>query len=190
MALSGSLLDSLAALSLLARLRAATSTQLEIPESFIRKGLVAKRQLTIHPLLPLAAPLHAWPDDGEPNHEHLSWRARQRWSRPWVSTTIYIATAKAAQLFGLGLPRRQPLQLEHDIHVAELVLRLHRQGESVITEDELRTILPGHSKRPDVAVVDGTQNLRVVEFAGAYRAPRIAAFHRWCSAQGLPYELY
>ena len=161
-----------------------------------RADLLLRARVMAHPLLDLAEPLIVWaPGDPDPEAGPASYRAKTRWDRAPVSTTVFLASRRTARLFGGSGGRFDyPLQATHDLHVTALYVRLVRRdpetaacwrGEETIRRRRRR------GKVADAVLVDHRERpVRAVEFGGSYRTDRIAAFHRVCKNRHLPYELW
>jgi hypothetical protein len=112
-----------------------------------------------------------------------------------VHTRCVIATAHAARRAGgYGGQRPRPAECTHDLHVSALYLELRRTVPELaatwIHEAEIfRTRPGGVGKVPD-ALVRLPLGTKVIEFGGAYGAQKLAAFHRYCAQEGLPYEIW
>lgn len=149
-----------------------------------------------HPLIPLASPVVAWtPGSPVPDAEQSAYRLQSRWSLPPVSTRWFSATRRAGSLTG-GFGGRTPRasELTHDIHLAELYMRLEGQHPPLAatwtSETELYMLGMGRNGRlPDAMVREG-ESWRVIEFGGAYSSDKVRAFHEFCSDCGLGYEIW
>ena len=141
-------------------------------------------------------PLFNWrPGKREPDHRRVSSDARSRWNRAPVPTEVYLASRRAANLFGSTaghLPRVE--QIDHDLLLAEVYVLYRRdrpaEADRWIGEDTLPKA--GYLiKDPDAFLVsrDGVTT-RVIESAGAYSSKQIESFHQHCLEQSLPYELW
>lgn len=145
----------------------------------------------------LSEPLVGWsPGKADPDFGALSWQAQRRWRALLPAPTPMMwATRRAVQLCGgCGGTIRQPLQIEHDVHVTEIYLQTRSRQSAVaarwISEDLYRRRQPG-GKVPDAAIVGANGSIDCwIEFAGSYSAQRIRSFHRCCAREGVPYELW
>lgn len=157
-------------------------------------------RMTVHarPLPRLESPLVNWqPGQLSPDFGAVAYRCQQRWRmRPPRPCTVWLATERAAQLFG-GVRRgmlKQPTQATHDLGVAAVWLRLREAapawGDAWRGEDLLAHTRRGE-KIPDAFIVDAHEQVTwVIEFGGGYDAARIAAFHTDCTHRDLPYQLW
>ena len=153
------------------RLRALTAT------SLVQRVTVAARTLP-----PIDAPVATWqPGHTVPDFGQVSYRLQSRWRRRAVrSTSAYIATDHAAQLFG-GKCRAVWLRL-HD-EAAEW-------ADAWRSEDLLAHTRRGE-KLPDGFIVDREgETVWVIEFGGSYDAPRVQEFHEDCADRNLPYQIW
>ena len=163
-----------------------------------RLGLVQKLSVRARSLPAIERPLIKWrPGEPSPNCGQAAWRCRSRWRLRHVRSCIaYIATEKAAQLFG-GRHRgsiNKELQVTHDLGVTQVWLVLDAsapewadawRGEDVMAATRYR------QKLPDGFIVD--QNAKPVcamEFGGSYDEERVREFHEDCAQRGLPYQLW
>jgi hypothetical protein len=149
-----------------------------------------------HPELPLTIPAQVWrPGDRAPDFGALSYALQSRWSQHPVMTTFASATAYSSNLFDGygGRPSRQ-VERTHDIHLAAVFLLYFRKYNGDLAgwsfEEKLRSQQRRKRERlPDV-IFERHGLRRVVEFGGAYPKAKLQAFHSYCSAQNLPYEVW
>lgn len=166
-----------------------------------------KRELlaaaTINAAVPvLTRPLAVW-ETGElpPDYQRLAWLLEKR-AVQTVSRTerVFWATACATRMVGgVGGELRQPLQVQHDLGVAEMFDAWHQQiaketGQWV-GEDAYRSfVAPAGSRNdkvPDAVLVDEQcQVVRVFEYGGRYSWQRLRAFHRFWSDKATCYEIW
>jgi hypothetical protein len=167
-------------------------------KQFAFAGLLIRLLVPARTLPELASPLVRWsPGDATPDFGAIAYRCQSRWRYRHIHpTTVWIASEKAAQLY--GAPRRgelkQPTQATHDLGVAAVWLRMREVApawaEAWRGEDCLAHTRRGE-KIPDAFVVDGSQEVQwVIEFAGGYSAERVRAFHDDCALRHLPYQLW
>jgi len=160
-------------------------------------GVLRSLRVLARPLPPLELPVATWrPRKPAPCFGAVAWRLQSRWSEQPCLTTVYIATRSCANFYG-GRRRGElthEFQATHDLAVAELYLALKKKtpqkAELWYGEDVLRRQF--RTKQPDAVIADSptTKPRLVVEFGGAYDAPRIAGFHRHCKTMKLPYEIW
>ena len=164
----------------------------------VEAGLVIRHRLPARPLPELTRPVVSWnPNQPPPSFTATAWTLQSRWTAPTCQTSVYIATRRCANQFG-GRRRgelKHDYQATHDLGVAAVYLHLLRTdpetAEHWIGEDMLRRG-PGRRKIPDAVLAarpDGQVQL-VIEFGGAYDAPRVRKFHRHCADRRLPYEIW
>ena len=161
-------------------------------------GLIARLTVAARPLPPIVRPLVVWkPDQVQPAFGELAQRLAGRWRRqPARATSVYVATARAAQHFG-GHSRgslQQPTQAGHDLGVAAIWLRILKEApdwaDNWQSEDQLPHACSGE-KVPDALLVgDNAQVLWVVEFGGSYDSRRLREFHQHWAGQNLPYQIW
>ncbi len=162
-----------------------------------KADLVVGERLAIHPLLLLERPLAIWqPDLPAPNFSKLEYACQSRWKEAPEPTWLYYASKKAAKRYGgRGGKLKKRFQRTHDVHLSEVYLHLLRErpedAAQWISEDDPRVSRGKGEKTPDAFLIasDG-RPVRVVDFAGAYSAKRLLAFHEDCASRRLPYELW
>lgn len=161
-----------------------------------RQGLVHTWRTTSL-RLDLAGPLANFERGGEvADFKPLAWQLRKRWQQsPRVSVRVCWASHAATELVGgVGGRLRQPLQLDHDLGVAEIWARRRKQANVTwISEDIFRSwyLRDKHAKVPDALLLnlERTKVLRVLEFGGQYAARRLKNFHRYWASRA-PYEIW
>ena len=159
--------------------------------------LLTRERVLARPMLPLEKPVFKWkPGKEAPAFGELSWTLQKRWAEPAREVTVYLATRRAASIFGGRADGKikNPSQTTHDIHLGALYLKLVREAPTLaagwIGEDILAPTRE-HQKLPDAILHDGEGRPRlVIEFGGSYPTERVRDFHEDCAARGLPYELW
>src|SRR4051812_33505502 len=160
-------------------------------------GLLARERAFARPMLPLTDPVFRWkPGEEAPAFGELSWKLQSRWTEPPRDVTVYLATRRAAGIFGgMAYGRiKNHSQATHDIHLGALYLKLAKETPTLaagwIGEGVLAASREGQ-KLPDAILHDREGRPRLVmEFGGAYPADRVEAFHADCAERRLPYELW
>lgn len=158
-------------------------------------GWLLRKRVNIHPLLSLHEPLQAWqPGNATPAFGKLAHRLRSRWKEPMQLTTVYVATKRAAHVFGgFGGGFKHRNQLTHDVHVSAIyfmLLHTEKNIEQRWSGEELLE-LGTEEKRPDAMLFDSNGiPTEVIEFGGRYDARRIAAFHSFCQLRRIGYRLW
>lgn len=121
-------------------------------------------------------PLLDWtPGQSEPSFQRIAWANATRWNVPLCRTLCVTATKRAHSLFG-GSPRRiRPRELEHDVLVSEVFLRMREQDAELakhwIHEDALEGI-SSSDKRPD-AIIECNEQIIVDVLGRGYDAHKI-----------------
>lgn len=157
---------------------------------------LTRLKLNAHPELVLDAPLYTWrPGEPAPRYGALSYQLKKRWTQAPEPTTVYIATEKAARYFGgFGGKLRRPLQATHDLHVAQVYLRLFGQDPTqaaLWVSEERFAPERRREKLPDAVLRDAAGDIRlVIEFGGAYDAQHVERVHLDCVTRSLAYELW
>ena len=161
------------------------------------RTLLTRLEVQARPLLALAAPLVRWcPGLPPEDFSALAWKLWKRWQEPPVRTTVFVAGSSLVnRLGGVSTGTLHNLAaISHDLHVAEVYLRLLRSEPELarlwVGEDLLAPTREGQ-KLPDAILHDtlGRPQL-VLEFGGAYPPERLRAFHEDCDKRGLPYEIW
>jgi hypothetical protein len=161
-------------------------------------SLLRRVELLVHPELPLEAPVAVWqPGSAEPSFGQVAYRLQARWKEPPQLITAVIATKAAANFFG-GFARPDPRRVEqtHELHLSTIFLRLLKTNPGVnahwVTEAWLRRQRPDApgEKLPDALIRDPQNGDRIIEFGGAYKRPKLEAFHAFCTSRSLPYEVW
>ncbi len=159
-------------------------------------GFVQIQKGAAHPEIQLTAPLTSWtPNDTRPDFGALAYRLQSRWTEHPVMLTCVSATAKAARVFS-GHGGRFPREVErtHDLHLTAVYLLYRRQKPEVLGgwqhEDDIRRARGRNVERlPDV-ILDRALGRLAIEFGGSYGKQKLIAFHEYCEAQSLPYEVW
>lgn len=162
------------------------------------QSLVNRITVSVRTLPLIETPLLTWqPESPEPDFGQVAYQLQSRWKgRAVRSTTAYIATDRAAQLYG-GTLRGQlksPLQATHDLGVSAIWLQLARQApewaDAWRSEDLLAHTRRGE-KLPDAFIVNQAgETAWVIEFGGSYDPTRVLAFHEDCTVRNLPYQIW
>lgn len=165
--------------------------------AMVEDKLLVREPAAARPRLPLTEPVFRWkPGDEAPAFGELAWKLKSRWTEPPREITVYLATRRAAAIYGGRADGRikNHSQTTHDVHLGALYLKLCQEapklaagwiGEGVLAPSRER------QKLPDAILHDREGRPRlVIEFGGAYPAFRLQAFHEDCALRGLPYELW
>lgn len=169
----------------------------------VEAGLLTRERVAAKPLLDITEPVFRWkpnvgdgPSEPAPDFASLAWQLQKRWTEPEREVTAYLASRRAASIFGGWANGRikNPGQATHDFHVGAVYLKLIRTAPTLaagwIGEEILSPTRQGQ-KLPDAILYDREGRPRlVVEFGGAYPAERVQSFHEDCEARALPYELW
>jgi hypothetical protein len=147
------------------------------------------------PRYELAGPLE-WFGVGDalPDFGSIAWQLRKRFEHVRMAPARVVwATARAARIVGgVGGRLRRPLQLDHDLGVAEIwTQRTLETDRRWISEDIFRSWFVSERKVPDALLLDasGKQIKLVLEFGGQYSRKRLEAFHRYWASRA-PYEIW
>jgi hypothetical protein len=156
-------------------------------------GLLFSFISVAHPEIPLRVPVVRWTSGDElPDFSKASYALRSRWRLPAVPTKCFIASRAAGRMFG-GHGGRYPRESEetHDIHLSAVYLRFRRTQPDIaltwVHEAQIKSERKQRrGKLPDAIV----EKNRVIEFGGAYKKQKLAAFHKFCEAKGFEYEVW
>lgn len=161
-----------------------------------KSGWLRLHVVNAHPPLPVGRPLFVWkPGRSEPDAQHISQRARDRWSSPARPTQVCVAAPLAASIFGSTAQGLGSLEhLNHDLRLAAVYVHYRENhprlanlwiGEHALSKAGYRI------KDPDAFLQDETGCvLRVIESAGRYSTAQVESFHEHCADNALPYELW
>lgn len=159
-------------------------------------GLVERHSVDAEPLLPLPAPILTWQtNSATPDFRGIARALITRWREPSGPTKIYVATKRAANLFGsYGGGLKDRLSATHDLHLGQVYLfYLHHHpadAQDWRGEDVFRKAGFG-IKDPDAFLVNPSGVFRkVIEFGGRYDHRRVAEFHSHCAERQIEYELW
>jgi hypothetical protein len=165
--------------------------------ALVEEGLLVRERAYARPKLPLVDPVFRWkPGDASPAFGELSWKLQSRWKQDPREVTVYLATRRAAAIFGGKADGRikNLSQVTHDVHLGAIYLKLCVEaptlaagwiGEGVLAPSRER------QKLPDAILHDRDGRPRlVVEFGGAYPTDRVQAFHEDCARRELAYEIW
>lgn len=165
-------------------------------DRLVRAGLVQSVVWTAKVVLVNDAPLFAWkPPLPPPDFEELANLVRHRWPKTTRRVQAFVATSKAARLFGSSANNIPPAHhRSHDLILAAVFVhyRTKRPDEARhwLGEDALPMAEKG-VKNPDAFLLDANGKVRrVIESAGHYSQDQIETFHRYCVQTELPYELW
>jgi hypothetical protein len=159
--------------------------------------------------LQLFQPLVMWaPRETTPDLAAVARHIQERWTGRGKVERVLVATNAAVGLYGgFAGGRKLPDQASHDIHVAQIYLRLLTTQPSVArqwkSEERLAyerrryrrpgdlSDLPHIEKVPDAVLCDDAGNIRsVIEFSGEYKLERLQRLHRYCVENAYPYECW
>jgi hypothetical protein len=175
---------------------ASTNARRRLSE-LVNVGLLVRERAYARPRLPLEQPIFRWkPGEEPPDFGKLAWSVKSRWTEPPRDVTVYLATRRAAAIFGGRADGKikNPSQATHDIHLGALYLKLMKDSPTIAAGwigEEILAPTREHQKLPDAILHDREGRPRlVIEFGGAYPADRLQAFHEDCAERALPYELW
>jgi hypothetical protein len=163
-----------------------------------RADFLRRRRVNTICLEPLQGPLASWaPGACSPDLGALAWKLRRRWQSEPRPTLIYMATQRAAALFGGRRRGRAPhaFQISHDLGVTEMFFGLRRIRPEIvdhwIDEDRLAPARRGQ-KLPDAIVPPGIlwATSVALEFGGDYPKSRLQTFHDDNQSRHLPYQIW
>jgi hypothetical protein len=167
-------------------------------KSLAENGLVERLIVQARLTPKLTSPIATWqPGEPTPDFGSIAHVCQQRWKRrPTQACVVWIATEKAAQLFG-GVRRgelKNPIQATHDLGVAAVWLRQREIAPRFAKAwrgEDLRAHTRRGEKLPDAFIEDEEGKVTwVIEFGGGYDTERVQDFHDDCASRGLPYQLW
>jgi len=170
-------------------------------------GLLRREKVNAHRLLKLEGPVLTWQAEQPRPSDFgaVSYQLKNRWSNAVRETCVFVATRRAANLFGgYGGRIKYITQVTHDIHLAEVYLHLRRTapatastwiGEEILNKHQSEYFgvsnHVGARKAPDAALIlNGEKAAHVIEFGGAYSKARVKSFDTFCFENNLSYELW
>lgn len=159
-------------------------------------GYLDRILLMAHPESALSDPILIW-KSGEPlpNLGSVAWQLQSRWPEPLISTDCVIATRMAGVFFG-GHGGRKPRRAEttHDLHLSAVFLQMRtdspERAQSWISEDERKKETGHGEKLPDAIVTDGSRRTAIELGGKSYDREKLEAFHDFCVASDLDYEIW
>ena len=166
----------------------------------VASGLLKKLIVLSRPLPRLDAPIIVYyPGGEEANLARAAHLLHRRWSQPPRSTTVYLATPRAAALTGgraSGL--KHPLQASHDLAVTQVYLNTRKRDPDLAIAwlgEDCVPWAPGRRVRRADAVIPGAAGgiALAIEIGGsgsAYGRKRLEALHRHFAKSGIPYVLW
>ncbi len=159
-------------------------------------GWVECYRLMARPELALDGPLVVWAmGQPMPNFDALAYQLRSRWKEPAENTEVVVATAHAGRLLGgYGGRRPRPSEATHDLHMASIYLKVCRKNAMLastwLSEEFLARQRPKRRGKVPDAMVSHNHHPLIIEFGGAYAAPKLREFHDYCASQNWPYEIW
>lgn len=134
--------------------------------------------------------------DCRPDFGAVAWQLQSRWlhTRRARAQVIWASEAATKLVGGVGGRIRQPLQVQHDLGVAEIWSRRpDEDGLKWISEDIFRRwyVRDARTKVPDALLINESgQTVKcAIEYGGQYSRRRLEAFHRYWSTR-CPYEIW
>lgn len=162
-------------------------------------GLLRKLVVLSRPLPSLDRPVVVGTPGSRPALHRAANLFRTRWSKAPRSTTVYLATSKAAALTGGKAPGlKHPLQAGHDRAVMQVYLNAKERqpalAQAWVGEDNVVWPRGLRARRADALVFDASGRVAfAIEIGGsgaAYGKERLEAMHEHFSSQGLSYLLW
>lgn len=158
-------------------------------------GFLNRLTLWVSDIPSIEAPLATWlPGDPTPDFGAIAHAAQVRWhDRPIRRTCAYTASSRALALFSIApRPHIKRHHATHDLAMADCYDYCSiRWPELEFVGEDLFVHERGHGEGvEDAQLVDGSQIVAAVEYAGAYRRERVAHFHHHVSERDLPYYLF
>ncbi len=163
-------------------------------------GLVTLHRTLARAELELVRPLAVWqPGEAQPALAAVARLAHARWSTPPRSTLCAVATPATGVRFA-GRGGRPPRESEwtHDLQLAQVYLLLRandsrraRQWQNEDLAQRPKSTSPTAGEKLPDAIVEGAPGRTAIELVGhSYGREKLEAFHDFCHANDLPYELW
>jgi hypothetical protein len=157
------------------------------------RGLVRRALILSHPEIALSGPLLTWkPGEPVPNFERASYACKKRWVSSPVRLPVWLATARAARIFGGTAGEVRLATATHDLHAGALYLRLRGRetGDLRLVREDFVRQEPGE-RLPDFVLADAHNCIHhAFEFGGAAKPERIQKLHSYAEYFAIPYELW
>lgn len=156
-------------------------------------GLLFSFVSVAHPELPLHVPVIRWASGDElPEFSKASYALRSRWRLPAVPAKCFIASRAAGRMFG-GNGGRYPRESEetHDLHLSAVYLRFRSTAPDLASSWVHEAQIKSEQKQRRGKLPDAIVSKRcVIEFGGAYKKQKLAAFHKFCEGKHFDYEVW
>lgn len=169
-------------------------------DRLIAAGLLRRLVVLTRPLPPLERPIIISEMLGRTaNFRRVAQLLQKRWSAAPCSTSVYIATAKAAAMTGGKAPGlKHPLQASHDLAVMQVYLQTRKEHPSLaddwLGEDSVPWAPGRRVRRADAVIRGSTEAVDLaIEIGGsgsAYGHERLEAMHEHFTSCGIPYVLW
>jgi hypothetical protein len=159
-------------------------------------GWLELHRINARPLPTTVVPLIVWqPGEDDQHAEQAAATIRERRNIAAEPIEVCVASAKAANLFGSsarGLPSFE--RRDHDLRLAAVYCHYRKTHPDLARSwvgDHARLPNQELPTNPDAVLLDARRRItRVIESAGEWNASQINAFHEFCLANDLPYELW
>ncbi|MBI1315077.1 hypothetical protein GC176_27615 [bacterium] len=159
-------------------------------------GLLVSTTINSIPFPQVERPLIDWhPGDRDPDCEQVAACARSRFDCATRPTEVYLASRRAANLFGSTsgrLPRFDHINqnlLLSEVYV--LYSRCRPQDAALWVGGESLARCSDRIQTPDACLVSSEgQTTRLIESAGVREPQQLERFHEHCLERNLPYELW
>lgn len=134
------------------------------------------------------------PGQDAPDFATVVSHAAGRWESPTRSVVCVVATPLAAARFGSAFRTPRLSEGTHDLHVAQLYLRLlratkwgagHWEGEACCAAKA-----GPDQKIPDALLRLPGQPMAIEVVGESYSVGKLRELHEFCASRGLPYELW
>lgn len=167
--------------------------------NLVQNDWLEHQTILAHPSQPVDMPVLNWSPEmdfaAQKDIANVGHHVRTRWSRPAVPAQVYVASNKAASLFGstaCGFPSRE--HWNHDLHLAAVYVQYRQRfpdrarqwiGEHALPKAGYRI------KDPDAFLVDENGRVvQVIESAGKYSHKQLEQFVKHCYRQRVAFELW
>ena len=159
-------------------------------------GYVRLQRVPVHPELELLSAEAFWEEGmSPPDFGLVSYRLMKRWNRHPVMTTLVSATPACASLFSGHCCRvSREVECRHDVHLSQVYLLYRLRHPSLLPfwvfEERLRNERGRSTEMLPDALIRSQSVVRALEFGGSYSKDKLQAFHDYCAAKRIGYEIW
>lgn len=163
-------------------------------KALVDAGFIVHDSAMLHPEIELNGPLCRYsPGDEAPDFRSIASTTRGRWKEAPVMSDFIFATKFAKRELGgyIGGKKPRPSEIRHDIHVAQIYLRLAENEPELAgawrPEEYIREHLESAAQKIPDAIIETSQPV-IIEFGGAYSRAKLESIH--ASQKENKYEIW